>query len=295
MLYALVAGAVLVAALVSGSSIRAQEPEGGAGRADNPYLAAQLNGGDKLTLLAAITKLRAAGLLEGHDKMCWRVGNPALGGRTALERAVLTETESGEKPAALLHAPSVRAGLAELRDQLVGRGLLLSEQHAAIKRRGHWLLAVFVFGLVVAALSNYQSVEYLLLEMALVVVAMLPLYTRAPVRSAAGEGELRRLRNEHERLDPKLRPNWTTYGAAAAAMAVALFGARALWVSDPDLAEEIVAYSADGSNFYFVGGYGGYSGGGDASCGGTSSCGSGSSSCGGGGGGGGCGGGGGGG
>ena len=148
LLYALVAGVVLVAALVSRSSIRAREPEGGAGRADDPYLVAQLNRNDKLALLAALSALRAAGLIEGHDRMCWRVGDTADASRPALEQAVLSEIGRGKRPAELRSAPSVRAELRELREELVRRGLLLGkEQRTAIKGRGHWLLAVLVFGL----------------------------------------------------------------------------------------------------------------------------------------------------
>jgi hypothetical protein len=78
------------------------------------------------------------------------------------------------------------------------------------------------------------------------------------------------VRQSYQHLSPGQSPSYATYGAAGAAMGVALYGAASLYTMDPAFAAEaeIQRISASGGT-----------------SGSSSSCGSGSSSCGGGGGG----------
>ena len=56
--------------------------------ATDPYLAAYLNGGANLALLAALSALRAEGLVQGRQRRCERVGEPSRGSRAASSRHV---------------------------------------------------------------------------------------------------------------------------------------------------------------------------------------------------------------
>lgn len=137
----------------------------------------------------------------------------------------------------------------------------------------------------VSGLFSGRPVGYLLLTLVALLIVTLVL-RRVPMLTRAGRAALRSVRSQHTHLAPASAPAYATYGAAGAAMGVALYGTASLWALDPGFAEqaEIQRQAAAGS---------GWSGGSDGSSGGGDSSGSdGGSSCGGGGGcgGGGCGG-----
>jgi hypothetical protein len=92
------------------------------------------------------------------------------------------------------------------------------------------------------------------------------------MRTKAGTAALGTLRAQHSYLSPKQSPAYATYGAAAAGMGVALFGAASLYALDPGFAAEaeIQRDMASGGS-----GYSGDGGSSSSSCSGGSSCGGG--------------------
>jgi len=61
---------------------------------------------------------------------------------------------------------------------------------------------------------------------------------RRPWRTRTADRVLRWLRHRHNHLAPRHNPAYATYGAAGAAMGVALYGTAALWAMDPGFAEQ---------------------------------------------------------
>ncbi|MDT7637715.1 MAG: hypothetical protein QOC83_2003 [Pseudonocardiales bacterium] len=303
--YAALAAAVVAAAVAARFLIRNRPtlPDSTVSLDDHgetdPYLAAYLNGGAELTLLAALSALRAAGQLRGRGNRCERLGEPPSGVRPALERAILIETASPRSRAQLARAHTVSTALDELRDELVRRRLLLTDgQRNRIRSWTYAVLAVLAVGLVrlVDGVVGSKPIGYLLLTVLLLTVAGVVLLLTLPVRTIPGSRALSTLRTKHDHLKPSMKPSWTANGPAGAALGVAVFGTSALWTADPGFAAEVVAAKA-GYGVAATSGGGGYSvgtswfGGSGSGCGGSSGGSSwGGGSCGGGGGGGGCGG-----
>jgi len=210
----------------------------------DPYLAAYLNGGADLAVLAALSALRAGGLLYGRQRRCERV--PGVAGRppSELERAILAETAGPRTRAELADTAPVRAALDALRGELVRRRLLLSDAQRA--RLRNWALAPLgVLGIGVLRLSDGlqggKPVGDLVFLMFLLGVAVPILWFTVPVRTAAGNAALTRLRGNHRELAPALAPSWVANGPIAAALGVAMFGTSALWTADPAFADELSA------------------------------------------------------
>lgn len=249
-----------------------------------PHDIAYLNGGPELAVLSALSSMRVAGTVVAEGKGRLR-SSQALGtDADPLERAIHLTAAVPISRRQLLTYQIVRTALEKPRQRLEDAGLMLSaRQQRRIKRTGLWMVALGGLGLLrlLAGAANGAAVGYLILELLAVGVVAAILLSRAPNRSRRGVAELKRLRVQHNELDPRMRPDWTTYGPALAGLGVGIFGARALWASDPAFAADVeaqrVAAGTGGSGYY-----GGGSGG----------CGSSGSSGGGGGGGGGCGGGG---
>lgn len=81
----------------------------------------------------------------------------------------------------------------------------------------------------------------------------------------------------HTELAPRMRPDWRAYGPAIAGLGVGIFGASALWASDPDLAAGLAVQRHSVTSGYYNTGYS------SAGCGGSgASCGGGGGGCGGG-------------
>ncbi|WFE52825.1 TIGR04222 domain-containing membrane protein [Micromonospora sp. WMMD1155] len=253
-----------------------------------PQQVAYLNGGPRLAVHAALGGLRGSGAIGVRPDRRLTTAGAAPTGLTPLEQAVHWAAHQHARVADLPKDERVRAALDRLRDGLEHRGLLNTDAQRARARLWTTLLigllglGVFRF---VSGLFNGQPVGYLLLTLVTLLIVTLVL-RRAPALTRAGRAALRGVRREHTHLAPASAPAYATYGAAGAAMGVALYGTASLWALDPGFAEqaEIQRQAASGS---------GWSGGGDGSSGGGESSGSdGGSSCGGGGGcgGGGCGG-----
>lgn len=274
-IYLVLAGCVLIAALVARRAVRSRGPTDYLGESlgtdgkDGPFLAAYLGGGPKLALLAALSSLRVAGLVHGQNKRCERTAAALPTRLSGLERAVLAAASDSPTRDQLLASGPVTEALSQLRDELVRRCLLVDDRDRARYRRwGVAMLAVFALGVVrlVAGASGGKPVGYLAFSLALVAVVTVLLWVITPERTGFGERELARLRTEHRHLSPSMRPDWAANGAMGAALAVGMFGAGALWAADPAFAEEVGAKAT--ANGYGGGGVTGWTGGGSGGCGG---------------------------
>ncbi|MGD9527695.1 MAG: TIGR04222 domain-containing membrane protein, partial [Pseudonocardia sp.] len=253
-LYLMLAAAVWIAGAQARRGIVAR-PLGrpGVDPGARPYDLALLNGGRELAVDAALAAMHQSGTVVP------RSGKVGASGRLDaraddLERAVHAAATTPVTRARLRHHRSVGLALDAVQARLVAGGLLLSE---ADRRRyravGWWMVAVAGLGLVrlLAGVAAAKPVGYLLIAMVAAAVVGLVQLAGAPRRTRAGDEVLRALRAEHHVLSPTMRPDWTTYGAGAAALGVGLFGLQALWASDPAFAGEIAlqrAAAAGGSS-----------------------------------------------
>ncbi|MGB2570491.1 TIGR04222 domain-containing membrane protein [Micromonospora citrea] len=284
-LYLTAALVVVVGAIVHRSRVLAGRP-GGTIDALGPQQVAYLNGGDQLAVWASLGGLRGSGAVGVRPDRRLTTGGALPAGVTPLDQAVHHAARRNLYARELTRDEWVARALTELREGLERQGLALSPAQRRTARNG----SLAVFGLLVlgavrlgAGLSQGKPIAFLLVAFLVLTVPAI-LLNRVPWRTRAADAALRELRRRHTHLSPTSAPAYATYGAAGAAMGVALFGTVSLWSLDPGFAEQAeIQRQALNS-----GGGAGSSGG--SSCGGGSSC-SGGSSCGGGGGcGGGCGG-----
>lgn len=290
-------GLLVLAALVGIIVVRWRLSGGppGTGRPElggQPHDIAYLNGGPELAVLSTLSSMRVAGTIVAQGRGLVHAAQAVGTTGSELERAIHLAAIVPIPQRELVTHRIVRTALDAARQRLEGAGLLLSEaRRRRIKRAGLWMVPVAGLGLVrlLAGAANGAPVGYLILELIGVGILAAILLSTAPARSRRGTAELSRLRTAHNELDPRLRPDWTAYGPAVAGLGVGIFGAGALWASDPafaaDLEAQRVTAGMGGSGF-------GYHGGGDGGSAGHSGGGCGSGGCGGGGCGGGCGGGG---
>ena len=141
-----------------------------------------------------------------------------------------------------------------------------------------WALVGAVLVLIGAArlvdgIQNDKPVGFLFpLTFFALIMAILALVRASRAQTYAAAKAMRSLRKQHTYLSPSQSPSYATYGAAGAAMGVALFGAASLYAMDP-------AFAADAEIQRISAGTGGsgYSGdsGSSSSCSGGSSCGGG--------------------
>jgi uncharacterized protein (TIGR04222 family) len=255
-----------------------------------PQQIAYLNGGDRQAVYTALGGLRAAGAIgSGPDRTVVQTG-PLPGGVTPLDTAVYNAAGRRVRARDIGSDPWATAATDQLREGLENAGLA----RTAAQRRAARLWAIAGAALVglgiarlIAGIDNGKPVGFLVpsvLLAAVVTIAMLVIPSGTPTRAATrGMAELRR---RHQYLSPKQSPSYATYGAAGAAMGVALFGAASLYAMDPAFAAEAEIQRANAAASWAGGGVSGGDGGGSSCGGGGGGCGGG----GGGGGGGGCGG-----
>ncbi|RQX00598.1 TIGR04222 domain-containing membrane protein [Micromonospora inaquosa] len=284
-----IAAAILVVAIAAYHRVRLAAGSTAAMTADplGPQQLAYLNGGPRLAVHAALGGLRGSGAIGVRpDRRLTTTGAPPAG-LTPLDQAIHWAAHQHARAGDLPRDERVRVALHQIRNGLEQRGLLTDDAQRA--RARFWatilttLLGIGVFRLV-SGLFNDHPVGYLLLTLVPLLIITLVL-RRAPVVTRAGRAALRSVRRAHTHLAPASAPAYATYGAAGAAMGVALYGTASLWALDPGFAEqaEIQRQAAAGSGW--TGGSDGSSGGGGDSSGGDggSSCGGGGGGCGGGG------------
>jgi uncharacterized protein (TIGR04222 family) len=256
----------------------------------DPYLVAYLGGGRHLALLAALSSLYVGGHVVTHGHKCQRLEPCPAERRASVEEAVLAETERPASRLELSRSPSVCEATADLRAELVRRGLLLTDKQRGSVRRWTYGL-VGLLGLGCARVAAELSADRFNPALALTVLVLAAVVCwwgwQARRLSSPGRRELVRLRATHEHLSPAMSPAWPANGADAAAIGVALFGAAAVWTSAPGFANELLlARGTVGAGAYPLignvspltgsGGGGGCGGGGGGGCGaGGGSCGSG--------------------
>ncbi|MDG4814310.1 TIGR04222 domain-containing membrane protein [Micromonospora sp. WMMD956] len=242
-----------------------------------PQQVAYLNGGDQLAVWTSLGGLRGTGVVGVRADRRLAVGGPLPAGVTPLDRAVHHAANQGLYARELGRDRWVAQALDQLRQGLEQQGLALTaaQRHAA--RRGSYLLfGLVVLGLfrIVAGLSNNRPVGFLVVAVIPLAIAS-ALIARVPRRTRAADRALHELRRKNVHLAPAAGPAYATYGAAGAAMGVALFGTATLWAMDPGFAEqaEIQRQALAGTGSSWVGGGG--SSGSSSSCSGGSSCGGG--------------------
>ncbi|MEV7229169.1 MULTISPECIES: TIGR04222 domain-containing membrane protein [Polymorphospora] len=249
-----------------------------------PQQAAYLNGGDRLAVYSSLAALRSAGVIGVAKDRTLAVGGQLPLGATPLDTAVYNAAQKRIKSRQLLADSFVARALDQLRESLEQQGLAPS---AGTRRAARIvpavMLALVLVGVVriFAGLANDRPVGFLILLTVLYAPVAIVFLSVVPRRTRAARAALSQLRVQHVHLSPRTAPAYATYGAAGAAMGVALFGAASLWALDP-------AFAADAEiqrNYASAGG-----GSGSSCSGGSSSDGGGGGSCGGGGGCGGCGG-----
>ncbi len=245
----------------------------------HPHDLAFLNGGAELALTSALTTMHLTGTVAPRRGEVLAVGR-LTAGADALERAVHHAAAAPVARRRLLLARPVRTALDAIEVRLVSGGLLLSEdRRRAVRAVGRWTAAVAGLGLLrlLAGLADGRPVGFLVVALVGVAALALVQLLHAPRRTRAGDRLLARLRDENTAISPGMRPDWVAHGPAAAAMGVGLFGASALWASDPALAEELELQraAAAGGGTAPVGSYGGGDSGAGARGGGGGGCGGG--------------------
>lgn len=273
--YLLLAAAVWVASARARRALAGDGPDRLTGPAPtDPHDLAYLNGGPDLAVTSALAAMHLTGTVAPSKGRIHAVGRPAPGA-DALERAIHFTTGSPVTRSRLpLHRP-VRTALDTIEKRLVSIGLLLPEtQRRRIRAVGWWMVAVAGLGLLrfLAGVAEGRPVAFLVVALLAVAAVGLVQLVHAPRRTRAGDRLLTRLRDEHHELDPAQRPDWVAYGPAAAALGIGLFGASAVWASDPALAEELAVQKAtaggDGGSSFVGGGDSSDGGGGGGGCGG---------------------------
>lgn len=269
-LYALLALLVAAYWVWTRHRLRAPWPPRSApdGLAHRPDDLAFLNGGPELAVYAALSSMRMQDGVTLFGGIVTAAGPPPAGA-SELARAIHQVSTKPVHRAALPIQPRVLAVLDASADRLVRAGLLVSEAgRQQLRRIALGMLAVLVLGVarLVDGAAGGHPVGLLMTELALVVMGTIVLFAARPRRTRLGDlvlGELKATRHE---LAPASHPDWTVYGASAAALGVALYGVPALWASDPAMATELAAQrgTAGGGN----GGSGGGCGGGCGGCGG---------------------------
>lgn len=96
------------------------------------------------------------------------------------------------------------------------------------------ILAVVGLGLVrlLAGIANGESAGFLVVLIIGALVVALVQLGRAPRRTRLGDRTLREPAEHHNTSSPALRPGRTSYGPAAVALGVGIWGVCALWASD---------------------------------------------------------------
>jgi uncharacterized protein (TIGR04222 family) len=234
-----------------------------------PQQAAYLSGGDKIAVYAAVAGLRAS----GADRTLQPTG-PLPAGVTPLDTAVYNAAGRRLRSRDVISDQWVATALAQLRNGLESAGLATTAAQRSIARL--WAVPSAVLLLVgalriIAGTRNDRPVGYLLpLTVVALILTFVAVSKARTTRTRAATKGLAELRRQHAYLAPRQSPSYATYGAAGAAMGVALFGAASLYAMDPAFAAEaeIQRLGAGGTSSGFAGDSGGSSCSSGSSCGG---------------------------
>jgi uncharacterized protein (TIGR04222 family) len=237
-----------------------------------PQQLAYLNGGDRLAVYSSIGGLRAAGALGTSGSALVQTG-PIPAGVTPLDSAIHHAASGQIRTRDLTGDQWVRSALDDLRAGLERRGLAVGPE--ALKQARLWAWAAGALTLIgvfrlIAGIQNNKPVGFLFAAVVVVAILTWRLARTRRLATGAATARMRQLREQHGYLSPAQSPAYATYGAAGAALGVALFGAAALYDMDPAFAAEAEIQRVVSNGFT--------SGSSAGSCASSSSCGS--SSCG---------------
>ncbi|GGJ81280.1 hypothetical protein GCM10010123_08860 [Pilimelia anulata] len=265
----------------------------------DPGTLAMVGGGPRRALAAALARLRVDGAIGASDDD-GRLGTFGATpvGLSAVERAVHAAAGRGTRIGELWRDPAVAAALEQSRQRVYEQGLLLDPPTRRRLRLAAALpiaAGVAAVAVAVATAGGGLATVGLVLAGALTAIVGVVLVAGTPRVTRAGRELLARARTSNTHLRPALTPAFDTYGGAAAAVAVGLYGPAALVAIDPTLVGLVPRQGAANPGYTYGGtgsgcgvsscgssSGGGHSGGHSGGCGGGSSCGGGS--CGGGGG-----------
>lgn len=208
----------------------------------HPVEVAYLSGGPKLAVYSALASLRHAKAIgTGRDHTLTQTGTMPLG-VAPLEQALYNAAGQGVASRTVADHPWVRGALDRLRERLEDAGLLPTRQARLSARLGGLaLLALAGVGVarVADGIANDRPVGFLIALLVVLFLSTLPvLVGSVPQTTGAGRRRLVGLRAHYGHLSPEHRPSFAVYGAAGAAMGVALYGTTMLWAMDPAFAED---------------------------------------------------------
>jgi uncharacterized protein (TIGR04222 family) len=235
---------------------------------------AMLNGGPPLAITIAVAKLHRLGaLVAGSGKRIRTAGRPkgAAEEITELDHEIYdaVERSPGITARKLERELTASRAIEALTAKLTAARLLLDDK-ARSQLRSTWLLFVPVIALgaarIVAGIQNERPVAILAIAVCAVVFVTIVVARNRPRATALGQRGLDRERAGRKTL------GHTPVGSEIP-LAVALFGAGALWAADPGLADTLAiprehARWAGGSGGGCGSGGGGGCGGGGGGCGG---------------------------
>jgi uncharacterized protein (TIGR04222 family) len=236
----------------------------------SPQQIAYLNGGDRLVVYAALGGLRAAGAISSApDKTLYQSG-PMPSEITPIDTAVYHAAGRRIRARDIITDQWVAAALRELREGLEYRGLAVSTATMQTARR--WAVAgavVTVLGIarLLSGIGNDKPVTFLIPAIIIAGILSFILVMKTQRATRAAQKGLLTVRRRHQYLAPQQSPSYATYGAAGAAMGVALFGTASIYTMDPAFAAEAEIQRINSSGMTGGSGDSG-SGGGSSSCGG---------------------------
>ncbi|MBE1535169.1 TIGR04222 domain-containing membrane protein [Actinomadura algeriensis] len=248
-------------------------------RDPHPYEAALFRSGENRAILTGLAVLRAEGAIGAEPPGRLVVAGKRRGPGRPLDDALHAAIGRGREPSELSRDPKVRAALEGLRAELERAGQLLGPAERDGRRAAALpLLAVAGIGALFVLIFPGDApltalVAAFLIEAALAVSALV-LVLGPWSRTAEGKRAMAAYEERHGHLAPWNDPAWTTYGAAAVAAGVALFGLPALSGAEPDFTEAADLRKDFGGGAGAQGAGGGGCGGGDGGgCGGCGGCG----------------------
>ncbi|WP_415971566.1 TIGR04222 domain-containing membrane protein [Rhodococcus sp. 077-4] len=197
---------------------------------------------DTQAVLASLAMLRGADVIDSSGRSLRTPTTTELTHLDWFTRIVLLRLGNGTAPLVRSRLFANTSGArAKLRRGLVDEGLLYGRSTlGASTIRVFPILFVVAVGVarVTQGPRNGNPVLFLVGIIALLLLT-LPFVHRRRRRTALGEAEVRRLRQENDYLAPSLRPSFTAYGPSRAGMSAALFGTSALMMLDPAMADAL--------------------------------------------------------
>jgi uncharacterized protein (TIGR04222 family) len=245
-----------------------------------PQQVAFLTGGPRLAVYTALGGLRAhAAIGTGPGKGLTQIG-PLPHGATPLDLAVYKAAGTRLRGRSLHIYPTVRRAVAQLRQELEASGLAVTgRQSRAVRSWELFGMAYLAVGILTASMGrdDIPGIGYLLGALVAAMALFWLLVSRAPDQTRAARRVLADLRHRYRHLNPANNPSYRTYGAAAAAMCIAVYGVSAFYAMDPVFAAEaeVARVTPTGSGNTSSDSSSSSSCGSDSSCGGGGGCGGG--------------------